>query len=163
MSFSPPSNFEVFDCLYYLASRQTYCGPSAITRQKYCILWKRKVYWLKQTANSMVLIDYTETILICGPIATLFKTNSVIKDTPYSSWTHQPLWRKRFKILTTAAKTSRNWWEFVLLLKYDVIVAIFNGSIFQRSFSKPIVGVFCWSFSPVYLLHGLCPVLTAFF
>ena len=26
------------------------------------------------------------------------------------------------------------------------IVAIFNGSIFQRFFSKPIVGVFCWSF-----------------
>ena len=29
---------------------------------------------------------------------------------------------------------------------FNFIVAIFNGSIFQRFFSKPIVGVFCWSF-----------------
>ena len=29
---------------------------------------------------------------------------------------------------------------------FNFIVAIFNGSIFQRFFSKPIVGVFCWTF-----------------
>ena len=29
---------------------------------------------------------------------------------------------------------------------FNFIVAIFNGSIFQRFFSKLILGVFCWSF-----------------
>ena len=40
---------------------------------------------------------------------------------------------------------------------FNFIVAIFNGSIFQRFFSKPIVGVFCWSFLQcIYFM--VCPV-----
>ena len=38
----------------------------------------------------------------------------------------------------------------------NFIVAIFNGSTFQRFFSKPIVGVFCWSFLQCISLKVWC-------